>query len=220
MAGKRIPGNRLQQIRETIAGTDQRPGDDPKALRSLLTEMGDLEVPLVPNGITPAMYAAKYGATRCLRMLIGWGADPEAVSASGDTLLSLAAEFDRTNVLSLLQRLGHPLDCRMQGGDCAIHRAARNDAARALRWLVESAGFSPDIPDEIAGNTPLHIAASCGYTKSVRTLLDLGANILAVNDRNQTPADLAAENKRPAVRAMLDRHANELNEYLLMEVSP
>ncbi|KAH0569068.1 hypothetical protein KQX54_021776 [Cotesia glomerata] len=44
-------------------------------------------------------------------------------------------------------------------------------------------------------DTPLHLAASNGYEEIVKTLLDRGADVNALNSRGKTPLDLAADSK-------------------------
>lgn len=68
-------------------------------------------------------------------------------------------------------------------------------------------GLSADFPDE-AGNTLLHVAASCSF-KSVQTLLKHHADINAQNDDGETPLYIAVHCDRVSeVAYMLKRHAD------------
>ncbi|CAH0694672.1 unnamed protein product [Spodoptera exigua] len=62
---------------------------------------------------------------------------------------------------------------------------------RILRLLVEK-GAAVNDPDAPGGRQPLHFAAMSNNIRLINILVDLGANLYAVNHRNQTPKDVAA----------------------------
>ncbi|XP_035443908.2 L-asparaginase isoform X3 [Spodoptera frugiperda] len=62
---------------------------------------------------------------------------------------------------------------------------------RILRLLVEKGAIVND-PDAPGGRQPLHFAAMSNNIRLINILVDLGADLYAVNHRNQTPKEVAA----------------------------
>lgn len=62
--------------------------------------------------------------------------------------------------------------------------------AKILRLLIEKGALIDD-PQAPGGRSALHFAAMSNNCDLIRVLLNLGANLLAVNHRGQTPKDVA-----------------------------
>lgn len=62
---------------------------------------------------------------------------------------------------------------------------------RILRLLVEKGAIVND-PDAPGGRQPLHFAAMSNNIRLINILVDLGADLYAVNHRNQSPKEVAA----------------------------
>lgn len=85
-----------------------------------------------------------------------------------------------------------------------------------LKWLVEE-GADLEAKDRY-GDTALHHHCKFG---NIRPLLELGANIEAVNNEKLTPLHIAADNKNvDAVNILLSRKANPLAKGSWSEVTP
>ncbi|XP_071493496.1 pre-mRNA splicing regulator USH1G-like [Diadema antillarum] len=80
--------------------------------------------------------------------------------------------------------------------------AAYNGKIAALRLLV-SRGGDPNKAD-LQGNTALHLAALCGHRTIIEYLIALGCNLWALNNEYRTAMQLAAENGKKEVLAVLD----------------
>lgn len=148
---------------------------------------------------TPLITAASYGDAEVARVLIDAGADVDAHSAPdsggvpGGTALLHAAVFGMTDVLDLLVEAGaqvHSLEEAAAAGDVDgwLTPAAELQARiRALAFAADhqrldvidrllDAGTPVDAFDEVWGRQPLQIAARNGRPRSVRRLLERGAD--------------------------------------------
>jgi len=159
--------------------------------------------PLLPNGVTPLMLAAKYGATSIMWRLRRAGAQPDAQARHGETALSMAAEFNQVLALQALKRMGVDIRCDLGNGQCALHAAARNNATQAISWLVRH-GIPVDQQDP-EGNTPLHLAARFGNLAAIRVLLELQGNPSIPNHKGMDAIDTAREAGQEVASRLLER---------------
>ena len=84
----------------------------------------------------------------------------------------------------------------------ALHKAAFWGHDHIIPWLVDDLGVNLESRDA-DGDGALHDAARFGHAKVVAALLARGASKAAVNDRGQTPFDVAEENAKAEVLAPL-----------------
>src|SRR5262249_54979425 len=98
-----------------------------------------------------------------------------------------------------------PTCYRGTNGVKLFHRLVRENHFELAQILVEN-GISVDSMS--ADVTPLYDAASRGMVRSVRFLLDLGANVNSVIYTHQinTPLGIAAFRKNPEIVALLLEH--------------
>lgn len=71
-----------------------------------------------------------------------------------------------------------------------VHRHHPGGWLRAVRYLVEELGADVNARDS-RGDTPLHNAASRGDNELILYLIEKGADVLALNRKGQTTADMA-----------------------------
>jgi len=79
------------------------------------------------------------------------------------------------------------------GDRCLLHAAAKYGQDGISGWLSEEMtqeGMDLDQMD-VSGNTPLHLAARTGKTKTASALLNLGASVNMKNDMGMKPSDCA-----------------------------
>lgn len=79
------------------------------------------------------------------------------------------------------------------GDRCLLHAAAKYGQDGISGWLSEEMtqeGMELDQMD-VSGNTPLHLAARTGKTKTASALLNLGASVNMKNDMGMKPSDCA-----------------------------
>ena len=125
-------------------------------------------------GATAFWLAAHFAEPGVMRALAGGGADPQIVMEDGTTPLLAPAAARR----------------RREPGLAANPVADERLVLEAARAAID-AGVDVDAADA-AGNTALHTAAWRRLDTVVRLLADRGADLHAVNDNGQTPADVAA----------------------------
>jgi uncharacterized protein len=173
---------------------------------------------------TPLITAASVGDADVARVLIGAGADIDAVSApdSGGvpsgTALDHAAVFGMTRVVDVLVAAGaklHSLEMAAAAGDVTGWPLARFTHQSRLRALVFAAdhqrlnvidqlveaGTPVNEADAEWGRLPLHAAAGNGRAASVRRLLAHGADPnLRDPEHHRTPLEEGQPADRPGHR--------------------
>jgi ankyrin repeat protein len=132
---------------------------------------------------TPLHYAAIYGNTESVRILLEHGADPNARNKSGVTPLIFAAyDFEKTK---LLVEKGADVNARSAKGMTPILVATSVYGNTAtVRYLLEKGASAKAASAD--DDDPLQNAASKGDTEMVRLLLAKGADPHRVDQAGQT----------------------------------
>ncbi len=155
--------------------TDAAMGGDIEKVRSLVAEGADVNL-AQGDGMTSLHWAAKKGNAEIAEVLIGAGADLEAVTRIGaHTPLHIAAEAGRGSVVELLAEAGANANATTTTGATPLHFAAASGSAEAVLALLEhGAEVNPKEPQW--GQTPLMFAAARGRTAVIEVLLERGAD--------------------------------------------
>ena len=123
-------------------------------------------------------------------------AEESSASKSGDASSSSSVAMKRTYAA-----FANELD----QGRAALHVAAERDDSRLAIALIDSFGADPSIAGAL-GLTPAHVAAYCGATSTLESILDRGGDVNAADEDGSTPLHWAASAGRAdAVRALLGR---------------
>ena len=99
------------------------------------------------SGQTPLLRAADAGHTKCIRMLLGKGANLTHADHEGRTALSLAAFKGHKVVAKLLLKNNAEIDAQDKQGNTPLALAAANNHDAVVRLLLES-GADADLADE------------------------------------------------------------------------
>jgi ankyrin repeat protein len=146
-------------------------------------------------GITPLMYAALYGDRASARLLLDYGADPNARNDAGATALMWAVDDPEITRMLLIERSGDP-GIRSADGRTALQlAAARTGAGDVVKVLIDNGS-------RVSGEALLTIAADTGDESLLRLLIDRGAETTAL------PADLGMRSGCADCVDLLIRSAN------------
>ncbi|MBN3562539.1 ankyrin repeat domain-containing protein [Aliamphritea spongicola] len=139
--------------------------------------------------------------------------EPEVADNYGysGVLLTVADEATSEERLAFLEDKGFDLHITNDRGQTALHMlmANREEEAEGYEALM-SRGFDVNAKDN-AGNTPLILALAFKEPAVIETLLDAGADPLAVNDKGITPllaALLRGEDFAPVIDRLIAANAN------------
>ena len=151
---------------------------------------------------TPLHWAIGTGSRQSVGMLLSAGANMRAESKEHLTPLQQATKLGLVECMEQLLRRGVAVTQRSrETGESPLHTAARFGRSETLSILLpETSAVHCDEQRERylevrdrAGNTPMHIAAQYNNADFMRLLALRGADIQALNDRNETPMHLACD---------------------------
>jgi uncharacterized protein len=116
-----------------------------------------------PDGFTALQLAAFFGAPGTADVLIGAGADLNAVAANAMRVqpLHAATAGRHTDIAKMLIAAGADVSTAQRHGWTPLHTAASHGDATLVAALV-AAGASPDVAND-AGRTPRDLATEAGY---------------------------------------------------------
>nr|ADA72187.1 AnkA [Anaplasma phagocytophilum] len=183
-------------------------GADPKAIKGIIDSLVQKGANLgsMDEQGNPALHLALVNARgKIAKVLIKAGANPEQLDCHGRTPLHVAAAVGDTAQFKMLAR-SSPEQCfssHSYTGDTPLHEAltSREVTERSfLKMLKEIKGqVSAECFIDVinarqlaSGETLLHLAASRGYGKVCKMLVNAGAEVSVVDIEGRTPADVAA----------------------------
>jgi ankyrin repeat protein len=140
--------------------------------------------PVLSEGATPLMRAARKADTAAMRVLLDHGADPSATMKGGATAVMIASGFggqvrfaeynphsgterDSADCVKLALDRGADVNASNDSGQTALHIAAAQRGEEFVRFLVVS-GARMDAKDQ-QGHTPLDIAMGLGGGRGRRS---------------------------------------------------
>lgn len=135
--------------------------------------------------------------------------DPNAVSASGETLLYHAIGKRRPDMLTLLLDSGLDIEAAARNGATPLIYAAAENQTQTVAFLLKR-GARPNAKMH-GGRTALHLACGFGNSEVVRMLLEAGAESGALTDDNRSPISYISKSvplqKKEEITALLEKHA-------------
>lgn len=129
---------------------------DEKQLESLQRDDAAVVSRADDFGMTPLHWAARAGAVSCGELLLGGGADVDALNRNKRTPLQLAAETNMVDIIRLLAQHGADLDTQDRKGRTPLHRATYEGSAAAAEALL-GVGADPTMTNK-TGKTAFEIA--------------------------------------------------------------
>ncbi|NWI12199.1 ASB10 protein, partial [Crypturellus soui] len=178
-------------------------------------------VNFAPGGKTALHEACAAASTDCVRLLLSFGADPEAVSEDGYKPLHFCKSLDSIQCVQQLLQHGANANSRTEEEeDTALHVAARHGLADHIRLLLHY-GAELEAKNE-EGQTPLNTACAQPhqpqdmerYYRVCQLLVESGANVNAADRDCQHPLHLACKNANVQVVELLlarGAHVNVMN---------
>jgi len=125
----------------------------------------------------------------------------------GESPLMVALEFTNLEMAKLLLRSGADLFIVNKFRETALHITARKNQVEILEMMLTSR-VCPVTFKDFDGNTAVHLAASRGFVRAVKLLLQQGANspLNMPNVMGETPLHLAVEGGFTEIIKMLVSH--------------
>ncbi|NWV03525.1 ASB10 protein, partial [Ptilonorhynchus violaceus] len=167
-------------------------------------------VDFAPGGKTALHEACEAASTDCVHLLLGAGADPEAVSEDGYRPLHLCKSSHSIEcVRQLLQHGASANSQTEEEEDTALHVASRHGLAEHVRLLLHH-GAELEVKNK-EGQTPLNAACAQHhqpqdmdrYYRVCQLLVESGASINAADRDRQHPLHLACKNANAQIAELL-----------------
>jgi len=223
---KRLPIPIPSQIDVVLAGTDVRhkisilfdaigapiETGDAEVVKLILTQGVN---PNIRNSVdeTPLHVAAFWGREEITQLLLEHEADINAKNSDGEIPLIVAARAlnSKPRIVKLLLDAGSKID---------IYAACLMGDKEAVYSLLKE---HPDLIENRKGfreETPLHAAASKGYSDIVELLLGFDLNINSKNNQGDTPLHLASLEGHVSVTGLLIAKKAQINIENTMGATP
>ncbi|CAJ0941647.1 unnamed protein product, partial [Mesorhabditis belari] len=196
------PEIQSQNTQETAMHMAARSGNQ-AVLLAMVNKIGAGAVQIVQNkqnknGWSPLLEACARGHVGVAQILLQHHARIDVFDENGRTALHLAAANGHLPLCHLLLQHKAFVNSKSKTGEAPLHLAAMNGHVKVVNVLVQDHGAALEAIT-LDNQTALHFAARHGQLAVAQTLLALGANPNARDDKGQTPLHLAAENDYPDV---------------------
>jgi len=143
----------------------------------------------VRNGWTPLIYAAEYGTSKTLNLLLQAGADVNFRGSYGESALIVAANKGSPAKVKIILEAKADLNAQTSTGWTSLHFAAKCRTHDLMQLLLKA---KADVNVRTSkGYSALHFAVKCGADDSVQLLLKAEADVNAQTSNGATPLRLA-----------------------------
>ena len=147
--------------------------------------------------------------TEVATLLIDRGADPNAKSNRGETLLHLAFKRGRDDICLYLLDHGADPNHPDNRGKTLLHLAFERGRGDICRYLLDHGADVNHLDNR--GSTPLHLASQNGHDEIVQLLFDYGADINRRDNRSLSPLHHASMGGLNSVVQLLLDHGADAN---------
>ncbi|CAB3400523.1 unnamed protein product [Caenorhabditis bovis] len=157
---------------------------------------------------SPLHWAARNGHVAVCALLVKAGAVCNVRDAQGYTPMHLAIQGSHVPLVAyFLLKFDYARDITDNSGMTpAMWCAYRSFTMFPLRLIVRS-GADLTLKEHLMGNTALHIAAQERNHSAVIELLEAGASVAIRNKQQETPLDIARNNKNPRILDAIEEAA-------------
>nr|ADA72190.1 AnkA [Anaplasma phagocytophilum] len=183
-------------------------GANPKAIKGIIDSLVQqgANIGSMDGQGNPALHLALVHAnSKIAKVLIKAGANTEQLDSHGRTPLHVAAAVGDTAQFKMIARAS-PEKCfssHSYTGDTPLHEALTSRKVTEKSFLKMLKEIKGQVSQECFldvinarqlanGETLLHMAASCGYGRVCKLLVNAGAEVSVVDIEGKTPADVAA----------------------------
>ncbi|XP_046527702.1 ankyrin repeat domain-containing protein 29 isoform X1 [Equus quagga] len=139
------------------------------------------------DGATALFLAAQGGYLDVIRLLLSSGAKVNQPRQDGTAPLWIASQMGHSEVVRVMLLRGADRDAARNDGTTALLKAANKGYNDVIKELLK---FSPTLGILKNGTSALHAAVLSGNIKTVRLLLEAGADPALRNKANELPAEL------------------------------
>ena len=166
------------------------------------------------NGRLPLHEAAEIGNTEVITALLEMNARVNAQDNDGKTPLAIAVLHDNVVCSELLLERGADPLLTDKYGLSPLYAAARNGCEGIVRTVLRSKAVAGNMEyinrrNREDGSTPMFAAARAGSEGCVRALIEVGADVNATDNNDETPLMIASKLGHAAVVfALLRAEAN------------
>ena len=158
------------------------------------------------NGTSPVFDAAKSGTAEQVKLLLTFGADPNAATTSGLTALHQAAARGNLDMVKELVQAGAEVNAITKDGRTPIFYAAERGKASTVSFLLDKKA-EINLADE-KGVTPLILAAGSGNTALVKFLVVNKKANFAATAKDGTTALIAGAKTPEIVKFLAEKMPN------------
>lgn len=167
------------------------------------------------NGQTPIMWAVIKGHVETMNVLFNeFGANLTCVDSLKADCAILAVQHHQYNAVLLIHKWlpgTSPFDKRDSSGCSSVHWAAYKGDLLMLRLLHYLKADMNAIDNQ--GMSPIHRATGEGWAEAALFLMEkCGANTKLVNNKNETPIDVAKRLGNKSLQYALSRNPDEMKE--------
>uniref|UniRef100_A0A3Q3JJM6 Ankyrin repeat domain 6b n=1 Tax=Monopterus albus TaxID=43700 RepID=A0A3Q3JJM6_MONAL len=147
------------------------------------------------DGNTSLHEVSWHGFSQCVKLLVKAGANVHAKNKAGNTALHLACQNGHAQSSKFLLLGGSRPDSKNHGGDTCLHVAARYNHVAVVCILL---GAFCSVSEK-------NLVTALNHKKTVRLLLEAGADSRTCNNAGETALDQAREHNNPDVALLLTK---------------
>lgn len=151
------------------------------------------------------------GSSEMFKILLEYGANPNATTEKGDSPLICAARNGHIECLEWLLDLGVDVNGRGHRGWTALHWAALNGRYEIAATLVAYGADIDAITKE--GSSSIFLGCLSGHSSLVEDLIKYGSNVHTVDFKGDTPLHAAARQNGSSVKPLLKAGAQYLRNH-------